>query len=143
MGKQQQGPAGSILHGCTKMQAAAASRGRSGADAISSSDHDKGGWHKPGMARLPPPAHHQASTSPGATHVSQQTRRTRAQCDSGQHEKLRLPQIAILLGAGVAACSDYRADPKQSAPVWATLEPSLMRCGRSPLKIDAPSRDSA
>ncbi|GFH05897.1 hypothetical protein HaLaN_00438, partial [Haematococcus lacustris] len=58
-------------------------------------------------------------------------------------KRLRLPQIAILLGAGVAACSDYRADPKLSAPVWATLEPSLKRCGRSPLKIDAPSRDRA
>ncbi|GFH32928.1 hypothetical protein HaLaN_32226 [Haematococcus lacustris] len=32
--------------------------------------------------------------------------------DSGQHEKLRLPQIAILVGAGVAACSDYRSGPK-------------------------------
>ncbi|KAJ9523687.1 hypothetical protein QJQ45_020116 [Haematococcus lacustris] len=38
--------------------------------------------------------------------------RTRAQCDSGQHEKLRLPQIAILVGAGVAACSDYCSGPK-------------------------------
>ncbi|KAJ9508171.1 hypothetical protein QJQ45_021563 [Haematococcus lacustris] len=43
----------------------------------------------------------------------------------------------------IRACADYRADPKQSAPVWATLEASLMRCGRSPLKIDAPSRDRA
>ncbi|KAJ9531736.1 hypothetical protein QJQ45_021880, partial [Haematococcus lacustris] len=51
--------------------------------------------------------------------------------------------IAILLGAGIRACADYRADPKQSAPVWATLEPSLKRCGRSPLKIDAPSPDRA
>ncbi|GFH21773.1 hypothetical protein HaLaN_19138, partial [Haematococcus lacustris] len=38
--------------------------------------------------------------------------RTRAQCDSGQHEKLRLPRIAILVGAGVAACSDYCSGPK-------------------------------
>ncbi|KAJ9505315.1 hypothetical protein QJQ45_030003 [Haematococcus lacustris] len=46
--------------------------------------------------------------------------------------KLPRPRvIAILLGAGVAACADCRADPKQSAPVWATLEPSLMR-HRSP-----------
>ncbi|KAJ9508624.1 hypothetical protein QJQ45_027906 [Haematococcus lacustris] len=52
-------------------------------------------------------------------------------------------QIAILLGAGLAACSDYRADPKQSAPVWATLEPSLMRCGRSPLKPVAMISSSA
>ncbi|GFH18347.1 hypothetical protein HaLaN_15139 [Haematococcus lacustris] len=37
----------------------------------------------------------------------------------------------------IRACADYRADPKQSAPVWATLEPSPRRCGRSPLKIDA------
>ncbi|GFH23788.1 hypothetical protein HaLaN_21465, partial [Haematococcus lacustris] len=27
-------------------------------------------------------------------------------------KKLRLPQIAILLGAGVATCSDYRSGPK-------------------------------
>ncbi|KAJ9508981.1 hypothetical protein QJQ45_028320 [Haematococcus lacustris] len=56
-------------------------------------------------------------------------------------KRLRYPQIAILLGAGVAACSDYRADPKLSAPVWATLEPSLKRCGRSPLKVSPAGGD--
>ncbi|GFH06892.1 hypothetical protein HaLaN_01608 [Haematococcus lacustris] len=42
-------------------------------------------------------------------------------------KRLRLPQIAILVGAGVAACSDYRSGPK--------LPPRV--------KIDALIRDRA
>ncbi|KAJ9526224.1 hypothetical protein QJQ45_009695 [Haematococcus lacustris] len=54
-----------------------------------------------------------------------QAGRTRAQCDSGQHEKLRLPQIAILVGAGVAACSDYRSGPKLQPRVKNGKRPGL------------------
>ncbi|GFH17516.1 hypothetical protein HaLaN_14171 [Haematococcus lacustris] len=57
--------------------------------------------------------------------------------------KTAIYQIFSPIGQGIRACADYRADPKKSAPVWATLEPSLMRCGRSPLKIDAQNRARA
>ncbi|KAJ9526128.1 hypothetical protein QJQ45_009591 [Haematococcus lacustris] len=90
---------------------------------------------------LPPPVIKAPATVSKLAPPSQGAKKRKAACAVSDMAQLE-PRVSavctqpapgpVAYEAGIIisirACADYRADPKQSAPVWATLEPSHTGC---------------